>query len=119
MPHRPIYPGRKAFARHLRKNTTNAEGLLWWALRNRQLGGSRFRRQAPFGPYILDFLCPKEGLVVELDGSQHDEDTDRVRDAWLESRGLRVIRFGNGEVFLEFEAVLDTIWRHLHGEQEG
>ncbi len=116
VPHLPVHPSKRAFARQLRRNTTDAEGLLWWALRAGELGGWRFRRQVPFGPYILDFFCPKSPLVIEVDGAQHGEDTDVRRDAWLMGQGLRVIRFGNDEVFTELDAVLDTIWNELHGE---
>ncbi len=117
MPHRRVTTGHRDFARNLRRNTTDAEGLLWWGLRDRQLGGWRFRRQVPFGPYVLDFYCSKARLVVELDGSQHRDETDRIRDTWLEARGLRVIRFGNTEVFADFDAVLDTILLHIEGEE--
>jgi len=118
VPHEAVPPSKRAFARYLRHNTTDAEGLLWWGLRDRELGGWRFRRQVPFGPYVLDFYCPKARLVIELDGQQHDEATDGIRDAWLQQRGLSVLRFGNSEVFCEFNAVLDTIWLHLHGEAD-
>ena len=60
-------------ARTLRKQATDAERLLWRRLRNRQLGGRKFRRQAPVGRYVVDFLCQEEFLVVELDGGQHAE----------------------------------------------
>jgi len=60
-------------ARALRRDDTDAEARLWNALRPRRLGGWRWRRQVPKGPYILDFLCVEAGLVVELDGGQHSE----------------------------------------------
>ena len=118
VPHRPVNDEHRDFARNLRRNTTDAEGLLWWGLRDRQLGGWRFRRQVPMGRYVLDFYCSKARLVVELDGSQHQDATDRIRDDWLAARGLRVIRFGNSEVFTAFDAVLDTILFHIEGVED-
>jgi len=61
----------KHHARKLRKNMTDAERLLWQHLRNRQLGGYKFRRQRPIGPYIVDFVCLEKKLVIEVDGGQH------------------------------------------------
>src|SRR4051794_38662381 len=62
-----------ALARTLRRASTDAEGKLWRYLRNRLLGGYRFRRQTPLGKYIVDFVCMDARLVVELDGAQHLE----------------------------------------------
>ena len=99
------------FARHLRKNMTDAERRLWQNLRLRQLGGCRFRRQTQIGPYIIDFVCFERHLIVELDGGQHtqmmDEDAERTR--WLNSQGFRVIRFWNHLVFEDLESVLEAI----------
>jgi very-short-patch-repair endonuclease len=71
----------------------------------------------PPGPFIADFACPSEKLVVELDGGQHSADAarDRSRDAWLASRGYRVLRFWNNEVMRDIDAVLAEILRHLEG----
>jgi very-short-patch-repair endonuclease len=66
-------------ARHLRKNPTDAGKRLWRFLRDKQLGGYRFRRQQPIGPYIVDFFCPQIGLVIELDGGQHSSAVDDER----------------------------------------
>ena len=66
----------KVKARELRKQSTDAESTLWNLLRNRQLTGYKFRRQAPIGKYIVDFLCFERNLVVELDGGQHQEQSD-------------------------------------------
>lgn len=78
-------------ARHLRKTMTAAEQALWRNLRDRQLEGHRFRRQVPIGRYIVDFACLDMGLVVEVDGGQHEirADGDKVRDAWLTREGYR------------------------------
>ena len=98
-------------ARRLRKQSTDAEKALWRLLRNRQLGGHKFRRQAPLGRYIVDFLCFERKLVVEIDGGQHQvrAAADRERTKWLESQGYRVIRFWNNEVLVETDAVREAI----------
>ena len=102
-------------ARELRSNATDAERLLWRFLRNRRLSGYRFRRQAPLGPYVADFVCLRARLVVEVDGSQHDErlieELERTRH--LARLGFRVIRFWNNEVLSETEAVLESILEAL------
>jgi very-short-patch-repair endonuclease len=101
-------------ARALRWNMTDAERKLWWTLRRKQLAGFRFRRQAPLGPYVADFLCAKARLVVELDGAPHTMDTqiahDERRTRWLVEKGLRVIRFTNREVFEDTDRVADAIY---------
>ena len=82
-------------ARQLRCQQTDVEAKLWMRLRDRQLSGAKFRRQHPIGPYVVDFCCPDCGLVVELDGGQHADQTarDTVRTRFLEAEGYRVIRF--------------------------
>ena len=102
-------------ARSLRRNMTQAERLLWKHLRLRQADGHKFRRQAPVGQYIVDFLCNERKLVVEVDGGQHDErrESDAVRTSWLEAQGLTVLRFWNNDVLATPEAVLTTIWEAL------
>jgi lysyl-tRNA synthetase class 2 len=104
-------------ARKLRQNPTEAEKRFWNRVRARQLDGFRFRRQAPIGDYVVDFVCPEEKLVVELDGGQHDEqaDADAVRTAWLESKGYRVVRFWNNEVFENMDGVLERLRGALRG----
>jgi very-short-patch-repair endonuclease len=98
-------------ARELRKNMTDAERRLWSHLRHRQLDNSHFLRQAPIGPYIVDFACFEKRLVIELDGGQHavHVDEDLWRTDWLNSPGFRVIRFWNNQVFEDEEAVLEAI----------
>ena len=100
-------------ARTLRKNMTDAEQALWQPLRRKQLPGSRFRRQAPIGPYIVDFVSFGERLIVELDGGQHAEaeqiEHDRRRTEFLERAGFRVLRFWNHEVLRNMEGVLARI----------
>ena len=86
----------------LRRKMTLAEVLLWRELKGRGLGGWKFRRQQSVGIYIVDSCCPEAGLVVELDGSQHFEEErarrDARRTAYMESQGLRVVRFPNRHV---------------------
>lgn len=102
------------FARTLRKNTTDAERVLWIALREFKQAGLHFRKQAPIGPYVADFACHRARLIVELDGDQHGEDRnivyDAKRTAFLNSRGYRVLRFANWEVLRERQRVLDVIF---------
>ena len=113
MKHLPrVKPSTQTNARHLRGQMTEAERLLWQHLRKRQIGGLKFRRQHPVGPYVLDFVCLETGLVIEVDGGQHGEQQsyDEDRTAWLERRGYRVLRFWNNEVLGNSEAVRETIW---------
>ena len=115
-------PDRGAYARAvllqrsraLRSESTDAESLLWRLLRSRQLAGAKFRRQQPFGPFILDLYCHERKLVIEVDGGQHTLPAEAAKDAqrsdYLESRGLRVLRFTNLEVLQEPDAVVQSIW---------
>jgi very-short-patch-repair endonuclease len=95
-------------ARRLRLTPTDAEIRLWSRLRRKQLGGFRFRRQQPLGPYVVDLFCPQAKLIIEVDGGQHAEESD-TRTKWLEARGYRVIRFWNNDVLGNTEGVLLTI----------
>jgi very-short-patch-repair endonuclease len=105
-------------ARGLRRNATDAENRLWRILRNRGIG-AKFRRQFPFGPYILDFYCLDRRLVVEVDGGQHFEPEQAAKDAErtaiLEKSGLKVLRFTNREVLLEADAVAESIRQAVVG----
>lgn len=103
------------YARHLRQNATDAEKLLWRHLRRRQLNGCKFRRQRPIGRYVCDFVCLEASVVVELDGSQHVAQApyDANRDGYLRSQGFRILRFWNGDVFSQTDAVVETIFEAL------
>ncbi len=105
-------------ARTLRRNRTDAEGLLWHYLRNKQLDGYRFRRQQPIGRYIVDFACLSRKVLIELDGGQHAEQTsrDEKRDAFLRARGYRVLRFWSTEVFENCFGVLERVWETVAGD---
>jgi very-short-patch-repair endonuclease len=106
---------RRHFARQLRKDPTDAEARLWRHLRCGQLGGLHFRRQAVIGPYVVDFLCARAKLVIELDGGQHVERAgyDAVRTAHMHAVGYCVLRFWNHDVLLHTDDVLAEIHRHV------
>ncbi len=101
----------KIRAKELRRNLTQAEANLWARLRNRQLGGLKFRRQHPVGPFIADFYCAEHRLVVEIDGDIHDLriEQDQERTWQFEKYGYNVIRFPNGQVEQDLESVLASI----------
>ena len=107
-------------ARSLRETQTVSEGLLWSVLRARQLCGLKFRRQHPIQPWIVDFACPQQMLVVEIDGGYHDNvvENDLKRQKHLESMGWKVIRFRDKEVEEDAEAVARAIAAELNLEYE-
>lgn len=102
-------------ARTLRSHLTDAEQVLWRHLRMRQMGGCKFRRQRPIGPYIVDFVCLEKSLIVELDGGQHAEQRryDTSRDRWLNVQGYAVLRFWNDEVLTKIDDVKEAIYHAL------
>ena len=98
-----------SLARVMRKNMTDAERKLWRRLRGNGLG-YRFRRQAPVGPHILDFVCFEKRVAVEVDGGQHVNNAgDAPRDAWLREQGFAVLRFWNADVLKNLDGVLNAI----------
>jgi len=108
-----ISPKLRSNARALRRNSTEAERLLWLELRDHRLGGNSFRRQVPIENYIADFVCHAAKLVIELDGGQHfsddGEQADAKRSAVIEAEGFRVLRFSNHDVMTNRAGVLETI----------
>jgi very-short-patch-repair endonuclease len=107
---KPPLPSRtRSHARDLRQTSTDAEQRLWYHLRGGRLNGLKFRRQHPIPPYIVDFYCEAKQLVVELDGSQHDEAVDLARMRFLESCGLTVLRYWDNDVLQQTDAVLEAI----------
>jgi very-short-patch-repair endonuclease len=103
-------PTNTTRARRLRRDSTDAERRLWYRLRARQVDGAKFVRQEPIGPYVADFICREQRLVVEVDGGQHATDPrDAVRHGWLRERGYRVLRFWNHDVLANTEGVLEAI----------
>ena len=107
----------KDFARELRRNSTDAERILWRQLRDRQLLGCKFRRQYTLGPYIVDFVCLEARLIVEVDGGQHMDraQQDVLRSQYLIGLGYKVLRFWNNEVLTDMEGVLQQIYMELEG----
>jgi very-short-patch-repair endonuclease len=105
-------PNLKTISRKLRKNPTDAEKKLWFAINRDQLG-VKFRRQYPLQGYIADFICVPRKLIIEVDGGQHSEETDGARTAALEAAGFHVLRFWNNEVLQNLDGVLQEIKRHL------
>ncbi|MEW5687066.1 MAG: DUF559 domain-containing protein [Pseudomonadota bacterium] len=105
-------------ARSLRRAETHAERHLWSVLRASRLGGWKWRRQVPFGPFFLDFFCVEAGLVVEVDGGQHADQVtyDARRTAYLMRHGIKVIRFWNSEVLTNRDGVCLTILDACGGE---
>ena len=101
------------FARNLRQRHTDAEEALWTKLRNRELEGVKFRRQQPIGQYIVDFVSFQRRLIIEIDGSQHNEERTRERDVErarnLSGMGYQILRFWNNEVLTNLEGVLERI----------
>ncbi len=102
-------------AREQRRNPTPAEATLWAALRGRRLSGLKFRRQHPFGPYVLDAFCVEHQLEVEVDGGIHDElaqiEHDERRTEYLNEHGVRILRFTNAEIENHLDQVLKRIFQ--------
>jgi very-short-patch-repair endonuclease len=107
----------KTLAKILRHNQTEIEGYLWQYLRDRRLGGYKFRRQHPIKDFILDFYCPGKKLAVELDGGQHDTthqiEYDQNRTSSLEKEGIKVLRYWDNEVLQNTNGILDDILEEL------
>ncbi|MFH1253768.1 MAG: endonuclease domain-containing protein [Candidatus Uhrbacteria bacterium] len=109
--------GVKKNRQQLRKQSTKAEEHLWNFLRNRKLLNKKFRRQVSVGQYVVDFYCPEQHLIVEIDGEIHNESINKFNDLqrqeFLESLKLKVLRFKNSEVLKQTESVLKTITNYL------
>jgi len=101
----------QSLAKQMRRNPTSNEAGLWELLRRRQLNGLKFRRQAPIGRYVADFVCYQRRLIVEADGPQHEDNGahDLVRDTWLRDQGFLVLRFPNEMIATNKDAVLNAI----------
>jgi very-short-patch-repair endonuclease len=103
-------PRQVRVERKLRRNSTDAEMVLWLALRDRRLGGFKFVRQEEIANYIVDFVCRDRMIIVEVDGGQHaDNLRDVKRDARLNADGYRVLRFWNSDILKNRSGVLETI----------
>ena len=107
----------KAMRRQLRKAMPKAEVLVWSRLRGKQLCGYKFRRQYSVGPYSIDFYCPAAKLAIEIDGDSHfypvEQRYDSQRQRYIESFGIRCLRFTNSEIYENLEGVLETVARVL------
>ncbi|MFC1949254.1 endonuclease domain-containing protein [Chloroflexota bacterium] len=107
----------KQYSRQLRTSMTDAEKRLWAKIRMRQLKGHQFYRQKPIGDYIVDFFCPEAKLVIEVDGSHHlvgeTIEYDRVRDEYLSSLDLRILRFTNNDVLTNIDGVVERIGEEI------
>ena len=99
--------------RQLRNNAPTAESIVWTRLSKKQVHGFKFRRQYGVGPYVIDFYCPALNLAVEIDGDSHfvadANGNDERRQAFIESFGIRFLRFTNDQVYRELDNVLETI----------
>ncbi len=108
----------KPLAREMRHEPTPAEERLWQSVRNRRMNGVKFRRQHTIEYFIVDFVCLEQHLIIEVDGSVHEDAAqqqyDAERQAHLEGRGFRILRFTNGDVFQSLPAVLEVIGAALH-----
>ncbi len=107
-----MYPVRRQInsnAARLRLYRTDAEDHLWQSLRNRQLGGYKFRFQHSIGAFVVDFACLEAKLIVEVDGGQHSDQNDARRTALLEASGFRVLRFWNYDVLTNREGILAVV----------
>jgi len=102
-------------AKLLRKRQTEAERILWWHLKVKQIEGIKFRRQAPLGKYIVDFVSFERKLIIEVDGGQHavEKESDEEREYWLSTQGFRILRFWNNEVLQNITGVLTVIKEKL------
>jgi very-short-patch-repair endonuclease len=108
-------------ARNLRRKQTDAERKMWRVLRGRQFENSKFRRQEPIGQYIVDFVSLERQLIIEIDGGQHNQQTeikkDEIRTKWLEKKGFKVIRFWNTDVLLNIEGVAIRILEAINSNK--
>jgi len=111
MPSKRSNPKTMHRAGELRKELTPAERKLWAYLRGDKLNGINFRRQHAIGNYIVDFVSIKRKVIIELDGSQHleQEEYDKERTKYLESKGYKVIRFWNNQVMNDMNGVIQVI----------
>lgn len=106
-------PILKTTARTLRQTMTDSELKLWSRIRRQQIAGLQFYRQRPIGNYIVDFYCPRAQIVLEVDGSQHEDkqtvQNGQHRDNYLRQQGIKVMRFNNLEIVKELDAVVEKV----------
>jgi very-short-patch-repair endonuclease len=108
-------------AKNFRQSMTEAENRIWYYLRDRRLNGYKFVRESVIGFYIVDFVCRRKKIILELDGSQHAEveaiKYDKRRTEFLEKKGYKILRVWNGDVFDNIDGVLEFILEELEGVQ--
>lgn len=115
----PIFnrPSEKERRRSLRNSLPPAELILWSKLKSRQICAQKFRRQFSIGPYVVDFYCPALKLAIEIDGDSHfqpgEQEKDRNRQRFIESTGIRFLRFRNVEIRENLRGVLEAIHRTI------
>ena len=107
----------KIFRKTLRNNLTPAEATLWKHIKNKQIYNIQWRREFSVGPYILDFYCPKAKLAIELDGKEHytiaGDKYDYERDNFISSKGIKILRYENKEIWESIERVVEEINKEL------
>jgi very-short-patch-repair endonuclease len=113
----PFNKKLRQLARNLRSNMTDAELLLWSKIRRKEIYSRQFYRQKNIANYIVDFCCPRENLILEIDGGQHYTDEglrkDQARDQYLERLGFTVMHFSDVEVLKNIDGVVEQIYQHL------
>ncbi|HTT98498.1 MAG TPA: endonuclease domain-containing protein [Rhizomicrobium sp.] len=107
----------RPFAKKLRAKMPKAEVLLWMRFKEANKRGYNFRRQHPIGPYIADFACALAKLAIELDGATHSSDSeirrDAKRDAYMKTRGWRVLRITNADLYADLDMAVEYVLSHL------
>ena len=113
----PLKKNIRTFARNMRSEPTKAEKKLWDTLRDYKQDGFKFRRQVPFDNYIVDFACHSAKLIIEVDGHTHTSERelqyDNNRQTFLESRGYKVLRFWNEDIFQSLDQIIAEIETYL------
>ena len=105
----PIRRRTSPHAARLRRDKTDCEQRFWLAVRDRRLGGFKFRFQHSVWPSVADFACLEAMLIVEIDGGQHGSPADAKRTAVLEAKGYKVLRFWNSDITQNMQGVLETV----------
>ena len=112
---RKLRKPQRANARTMRRIPTDAERKFWWRVRDRRLGGYKFKRQFLIGPYIADFACLERKLIVELDGGQHATQIsyDNRRSDFLRAQGFHILRFWNTDVLSNLDDIVEIVLQAL------
>ncbi|HEC21058.1 MAG TPA: endonuclease domain-containing protein [Candidatus Peregrinibacteria bacterium] len=112
----------KGLRKSLRGNMSKAEVMLWSCLKGKQMDGVKFRRQHSIGPYVVDFYCPSRKLAIEIDGDSHfqkgAQESDRERQKYIESFGVKFLRFTNGDIYHNIDGVIGGVWEEISKKKE-